>query len=682
MVADSMPAMIGYVDRSLRYRFLNARYGEWFGVDPKTMVGIHMRDLLGQSLYEARLPYIERVLRGESVHFERASEHPRFGQRATEVVYVPHTGFDGTIEGFYVMGFDVTERKRTEQTLRIRARQQHAVAALGKLALREPELQQVFEHATRSVAETLEIEYCKILEVLPGADRLLLRAGVGWKEELVGRLHIGAGIDSQAGYALLCDGPVVVNDLREERRFTDMTLLTDHGVVSGMTCLITGANGAPWGVIGAHAGRPIKFSDDDVSFLAAVANTLSDAILRQRAEQALRENDRRKDEFLAMLSHELRNPLAPLKNSLHVLRLLAEGNAAVSSVHAIMERQMGHLVRLVDDLLEVSRISRGAFELRREPVDLATVVRNAVETSEPHMQLARHRFRVSVPDQPLWLDGDPVRLAQILSNLLNNAAKYTPEGGEIRLEAREENGWVRIAVCDSGIGIRPQALPGIFEMFGRGDQAAESEGPSLGIGLSLARRLAQMHGGDVEAHSEGEGRGSEFVVRLPLGSEQGPPVAAAVVRDAAVKPRKILVVDDNHDSADSLGMLLEALGAEVQVAHGGVEALDAYQSFQPDVVLLDIGMPGMDGYEVARRIRASAGGGRILLVAVSGWGKEEDRRRARAAGFDHHLTKPADFGSLQALLAAGKSQPCAVHAGAALTPAPLAAGSEAQRAGS
>jgi two-component system CheB/CheR fusion protein len=237
-------------------------------------------------------------------------------------------------------------------------------------------------------------------------------------------------------------------------------------------------------------------------------------------------------------------------------------------------------------------------------------------------------------------------------------------------------------VCDSGIGIRPQALPGIFEMFGRGDQAAETEGPSLGIGLSLARRLAQMHGGDVTAHSEGEGRGSEFVVRLPLGSEQGPPVAAALVRDAAVKPRMILVVDDNHDSADSLGMLLEALGAEVQVAHGGIEALEAYGSFQPDVVLLDIGMPGMDGYEVARRIRASAGGGRILLVAVSGWGKEEDRRRARAAGFDHHLTKPADFGSLQALLAAGKSQPCAVHAGAALTPAPLAAGSEAQRAGS
>jgi hypothetical protein len=204
-----------------------------------------MRELLGQELYEARLPYIERVLHGESVRFERASEHARFGPRATEVVYVPHTGVEGSVEGFYVMGFDVTERKRTEQALRIRARQQHAVAALGKLALREPDLQQVFEHATHSVAETLEIEYCKILEVLPGGSELLLRAGFGWKPGLVGTLHIGAGVDSQAGYALLCDAPVVVDNLHAERRFTDTRMLSDHGVVSGMTCLITGANGAP-----------------------------------------------------------------------------------------------------------------------------------------------------------------------------------------------------------------------------------------------------------------------------------------------------------------------------------------------------------------------------------------------------------------------------------------------------
>ena len=645
--------LIGYVDRGHRYRFLNARYGEWFGVDHGTLPGVHMRDLLGQEPYEVRIPYIERVLCGEMVRFERVTRHHRLGERATDMAYVPHIGSHGEVEGFYVMGFDVTERNRTERTLRVRARQQRAVANLGKLALREPDLQRVFDYATRAVADTLEIEYCKILEALPGGAELLLRSGVGWKPGLVGSLRIGAGIDSQAGFALLSDAPVVVTDLAAERRFQDHTLLEEHGVLSGMSCLVTGVNGAPWGVIGAHAKRPLEFSQDDVSFLAAVANTLSDAILRHRAEEALKETDRRKDEFIATLSHELRNPLAPLKSALHLLRRVGADASAAAPVHEMMERQVDHLVRLVDDLLEMSRISRGTFELRQERVELAAIVRNAVETSDPLIQRAHHRLEIDLPRKPVWLDGDPVRLAQILANLLNNAAKYTPSGGRIALRATTRSGFALVSVRDNGAGIAPQALPQIFEMFSRGEHAGEPGDSSLGIGLPLARTLAQMHGGSIEAASAGRGQGAEFVVRLPLARDQVSGAAAAPAdAGAPVAHKRVLVVDDNRDAADSLGMLLQALGAEVHVVHAGAPALEAVASFDPSLVLLDIGMPGMDGYEVARRLRRDHQQRALTLVALTGWGQEEDRRRARAAGFDHHLTKPADVGVLQRLLAA------------------------------
>jgi PAS domain S-box-containing protein len=655
LVSDNVPALISYIDRDHRYRFVNARYREWLGVDQDSLSGIHMRDMLGEEMYEGRLPYIERVFKGETVHFENVTPHLAYGYRATDVGYVPHIGRDGVVQGFYVLGFDITERKRTEEILRKRARQQHAVAELGKVALREPDLQRVFDHATLAVAETLEIEFCKLLEILPGEEGLLLRSGVGWKPGLVGQLRIAAGIESQAGYALLSEHPVVVADLREEERFHDKNLLLDHGVVSGMTCLITGAEAAPWGVIGAHATRKVEFSEDDLSFLAAVANTLSDAILRHRAEEALKETDRRKDEFLATLSHELRNPLAPLKNSLHLLRMLSNPDTRTRAVHEMMERQVGHLVRLVDDLLEMSRISRGVLELRPERVDLSAIVRNAIETSQPLIERAGHRLDLTLPQRTLWLDGDPVRLAQILSNLLNNSAKYTPAGGRICVHAWKEADGVVIAVKDNGMGIAPEALPRIFEMFSRGEHTGEPGDSSLGIGLPLARRLAEMHGGSIEARSEGRGLGAEFLLRLPLAAEQQPGTAGERHEEAAAAKKRVLVVDDNRDAANSLGMLLEAMGAQVSVVHSGPDALDAFARFAPSLVLLDIGMPEMDGYEVARRIRGSFPEPRALLVALTGWGQEEDRRRASAAGFDHHLTKPADIEDLQRLLASQDS---------------------------
>ena len=377
-----------------------------------------------------------------------------------------------------------------------------------------------------------------------------------------------------------------------------------------------------------------------------------DSTRLRKAEQALKDADRRKDEFLATLAHELRNPLAPIRNSLHILRMSTAADPAVERVGEMIERQVNHMVRLVDDLMEVSRITRGKIELRKEPVAVAAVVRSAVETSRPLIDAAGHQLALSIPADPLTVDGDPVRLAQVFANLLNNAAKYTEPGGQIRLSVTREGDAVAVAVRDNGLGIAAEMLPRVFDMFTQVNRSdARSQG-GLGIGLTLVKSLAEMHGGTVRVHSDGAGAGSEFVVRLPLaggaarvgGANPGAAPAGALAR------RRILVVDDNRDAAESLGMLLGLLGAEVRVVFSGPDALAAIGEFRPSAVLLDIGMPGMDGREVARQLRERPEYRDITLIALTGWGQDEDRRQSELAGFNHHLTKPADIGTLEVLL--------------------------------
>ena len=363
----------------------------------------------------------------------------------------------------------------------------------------------------------------------------------------------------------------------------------------------------------------------------------------ERSEEALREADRRKDEFIATLSHELRNPLAPLSNALEILRLTR--GADEPPVLAMMERQVKQLVRLTDDLLEMSRITRGSFELRRERTLLGGIVRNALETAEPLNRAAHHSVTLSASPDELWVDGDPVRLAQIVANLLSNAAKYTDEGGSIVVEVRRAGTHALVSVRDNGAGLAPHELARVFDMFVRGERST-----GLGIGLALARRLAEMHGGTIEAASAGRGRGAEFTLRLPLADLPAAPSERAQQAWSAMTQKRVLVIDDNRDAADSLGTLLEHLGAEVRVLHDARQALAAFQAYRPGVVLLDLGMPEVDGYQVARAIRADERNGRVPLVALTGWGQEEDRRRVREAGFDHHLVKPADIGALRALL--------------------------------
>jgi CheY-like chemotaxis protein/nitrogen-specific signal transduction histidine kinase len=385
--------------------------------------------------------------------------------------------------------------------------------------------------------------------------------------------------------------------------------------------------------------------------VSAVA-VIEDITERRQAEEDLREADRRKDEFLATLAHELRNPLAPIRNSLHIFRMAGIQDPTVNRVCDMMERQVAHMVRMVDDLLEVSRISRGKIELRKERVQLASVLRTAVDTSMPLIEAGKHKLQVQMPEEPLMLDADPVRLAQVFANLLNNSAKYTKEGGEISFEVTTENGMAVVCVKDNGEGIPPQMLKRVFNMFTQVNTGSRAQG-GLGIGLTLARTLVHLHGGTIEAFSEGQGKGCEFVVRLPLAQVQSEAKPRPVAQPQDAQPlrlRRVLVVDDNEDAADSLGMLLQFLGADVMVVHDGKSALAALKTFKPAVILLDLGMPGMNGLEVARRVREDPDYRDLTLVALTGWGQREDRRRTHEAGFDYHLVKPADVSTLQSIL--------------------------------
>jgi PAS domain S-box-containing protein len=373
--------------------------------------------------------------------------------------------------------------------------------------------------------------------------------------------------------------------------------------------------------------------------------------LSLRAER-LAEADRRKDEFLAMLAHELRNPLAPIRNALYLLGTPGVNPESLERAREMMARQIQHMVRLVDDLLDVSRITRGKVELRKQPVDLTGLVRRAAEAAQPQVAAKRQDLRVSLPAEPVLLEVDPIRFDQVIMNLINNAMKFTDPGGRIEITLARQEGGVRISVRDTGIGIEPELLSQIFDPFTQGNHSLDRAQGGLGIGLTLVRSLVEMHGGTVAAHSAGRGQGSELVVFLPDGLAAGAetPEPGSPDSRAASLTRRVLVVDDNWDSAETIALVVQLWGHETRITHDGPAALEAALSWRPEVVLLDIGLPRMDGYEVARRLRALDALGGVKLVAMTGYGGEEDRRRSREAGFDHHLVKPVDPGELQALL--------------------------------
>jgi signal transduction histidine kinase/ActR/RegA family two-component response regulator len=543
------------------------------------------------------------------------------------------------------------ERAARAQLAR-RALQQEALAQLGRIAVESADLEALLARVVETAATVLEVERATVLELSPAADELRLRAVTGGTPPHEQPTTIPNDPALMSGFALQQADLVWSNDLEQETRFRASPLFADRDARSGVAAPIPSRAGA-FGVLGAHSTRPRAFTADDLQFVRGLVNVLGAALARADAERVTSEANRRKDEFLALLGHELRNPLAPILTALHLMRL--RGETATERERQVIERQVVHLQRLVDDLLDVSRITRGKLALHTEPHELRGVVARAIEMASPLFEERAHKLVTDVPRQ-LWARLDPARFAQVIANLLTNAAKYTPAGGVVEVRGREEAGMAVVAVRDTGRGIPPEALPHLFQPFFQVERTVLAGHGGLGLGLALVRSLVDLHGGSVEVESLGADAGSCFTVRVPAAPAQQPAseVAAPVVRPTIdpARRRRVLVVDDIHDVADGTAELLRLHGHEVAVAYDGPQALLRAAVFAYDVALLDLGLPVMDGYELAGLLRREGHAGH--LVAVTGYGQESDRARTLAAGFDEHLTKPV---TPKRLLAVVEGQP-------------------------
>jgi signal transduction histidine kinase len=503
------------------------------------------------------------------------------------------------------------------------------------------------------IAESMGVDAYFNYMVTETGEALRLVSCEGIPKEIVGSIsHLELG-QVVCGTVALRRARMVATGIQESEE-PIVQLLKDLGV-RAYACYPLLAAGRLLGTLSFASRTRDHFEHDEIELLETISQYVTVAYGRLRLIQQLREQDRCKDEFLATLAHELRNPLAPIRNALQVLRLAKNDAAALDEARTIMERQVQHMVRLVDDLLEVARIGRNKLEPRKEWVEVEAVVKRAVETSRPLIDEARHTLQVSLPPEPVAIHADPVRLAQALSNLLNNAAKYSEPGGRIWLSAEKHKADLLLRVRDTGMGIRSEDLPHIFRMFVQVDRSLEHSQGGLGIGLTLVQRLVEMHGGTVEARSDGPGKGSEFIIRLPalrVASAQGVQEEKGTHRTSeAPMCRRILVADDNHDSAESMAMILKLSGHTVVTAHDGLEAVELAKTFDPDITFLDLGMPKLDGYEAARLIRQQSSSQNLVLVALTGWSQEEDKRRCKEAGFNAHILKPVDFVALEKFVA-------------------------------
>jgi len=460
------------------------------------------------------------------------------------------------------------------------------------------------------------------------------------RQKIIDRPHVDAGNPS------LWDGGPLPDGCDRSRCVVEqivMLPLVARGKTHGVLALVIGASGRSFGNVEMGLAADIA---------GRVAMALDNCLLFKKIQDA----DQKKNEFLATLSHELRNPLAPIRTALHSMHLSGLWPAEGRALREMIERQIEHMSRLVDDLLDVARINQGKIQLRKENVDLRAKIMRVIETCRPPIEEAGHQLHIDLAGEGVWVEGDRVRLQQVFENLLINAGKYTKPGGRIDVSLRAEHGEAVVRIRDTGVGIAPEMLPMIWEMFAQADNSSGTSRSGLGIGLSLARQLVHLHAGRIDAASDGLGKGSEFTVRLPLtaAAAQNAPAESidTGIADAAPAPRRILVVDDNIDAADALAVLLGIWGHEVQIAHDGESALAIAHRIDPELVFLDIGLPQMNGYEVARRLREETGLARTKFIALSGYGTERDQRRSKQAGFELHLVKPVDPKSLPAVIAA------------------------------
>lgn len=604
---------------------------------------------------------VQRAARGEILRDELLVVFDDGAQIELEAFAAPLRDASGRPKGGVAAFLDITERTRAEKLRRAAERALKTSEArlrlldeLGEVTRVATTPEAIVTATTRLLGEHLGATRCAYADIEPDRHRFVSRhvwtaAGAANGSGVHSLDLLGPRIAAQLRTGLAW----VVRDAgREPAESGESQIFTALGVLAMICCpLIKGERVVA--IVAVQNAAPRDWTDDEVSVVEEVVGRSWAHMERLRAIAALREADRRKDEFLATLAHELRNPLAPIRNGLAILRRDPTGGVAQRALE-MMERQTAHMVRLIDDLLDVSRVSRGLVDLKRERLTLRSALESAVETIRPAIAAHGHQLLFVPPDESLVLEADPTRISQVVSNLLHNAAKFTPDGGRITLSGERDGDQVVIRVADTGIGIPPHMLPQVFDLFTQVGQSIDHAQGGLGIGLSLARRLVEMHGGSIAADSPGCGQGSVFTVRLPL-ADGAPdePVTASDRGSPASGPagRRILVVDDNVDAADSLGMVLEFFGHEVRIAHDGLAALTTARAFLPEVVFLDIGLPDMSGYDVARAFRAEPAIAGATLIALTGYGNAADKARSEASGFDRHLTKPVQVDTIEDVLA-------------------------------
>lgn len=633
LITDAVPALISYVDKDRRYRYTNRAYTEWFGRTAAEIYGKSIVDVVGEDAYAAAKPSIDAVLSGQAVTLEATLNYRGRGPRHVRIDLIPNVGDGGAVEGYFALINDLSERHEKDQQIaalnsELRGRLEEFEALLrvlpvGIFVAHDPSCAHITMNPAGAAMLRLPVTANSSLSGTPGGSLgfRVLRNGV----ELTG--------DELPMQRAAREGIPVT---REE-----VDVVFDDGQVTTLY----------------EYALPLF---DDLRRVRGALGVFVDITERKRHEAALSEADRRKDEFLAMLAHELRNPLAPIRTAAEILKIVDSPDPNHRWAREVIERQTQHLARLVDDLLDVSRITRGKVTLRRERVSLETVVHRAVETNRPLLDERRHQLTISLPAPPVLVEGDPTRLVQVVGNLVNNAAKYTDEGGRIAVSVARDGAAAVIRVRDSGIGIAPELLPSMFDVFTQSSQALDRSQGGLGIGLTLARQLVELHGGSVEGRSDGPGQGSEFIIRLPALPEQveanAMPVGDGRAAGAA-RALRVVVVEDHVDSAEMMAFVLRLGGHQVEIAASGTAALEVVPRFGPHVVLCDIGLPGMDGYELAARLGDWSRASGATLIALTGYGRDEDRRRAAAAGFKHHLAKPVEPRALEDLLAALGADP-------------------------
>ncbi len=560
----------------------------------------------------------------------------------------PVIGADGGVIEWLGIHVDIDERKRAEERLRL-------LDAMGQATRNALDPKTIMDVTTRLLGEHLDVTRCPYADVEADNDRFTIRHD--WTAEgaatTVGVYSLNL-FGERAALEMRTGKTLTIRDVDRELDDNSGAAMFNAIACKAIICCPLVKEGQLVAMMAVHQDRPRDWTTHDIALVEESVERCWAHIERVRATDALRDADRRKSEFIAILAHELRNPLAPIRNGLEVMRLAHDKPATVARVRDMMERQVNQMVELVDDLLDVARITRGDFELKRATVALASIVASAVETSRPLIDMHHHRLAIELPQDELLLDVDATRIAQVIANVLNNAAKYTPDGGQIAIHAERHGQQVHLCISDNGVGIAPDHAHSVFDMFTQVGTAMERAQGGLGIGLSLARRLLELHGGTIELLPAQATPGSTFLICLPLAEQftDSAGAHAASPDPAPARALRILVVDDNGDAAEMLSALLELLGHNARSAASGAEALSMVESWTPDVAFLDIGMPGMNGFELSERLGTLAPLAGMVRIALTGWGEDNDRALSKAAGFAHHLLKPCDLGAVEKLLQA------------------------------